>query len=99
TYTEERAMSARRVAAYGAALVGVFLLGTAAMRGAFSTDNVVSPQSGPASPNLQPGPGPESHPAELLKLADDFRGVRRPRSAGVVDYAALVTKQKAALPG
>ena len=54
-----------------------------------------------ASPINDPSqlvPGVESHSAELLKLADEFRLLRRSGS-GIPDYDSLVKKQKEQLPG
>jgi hypothetical protein len=42
-------------------------------------------------------PGPDLHPQELLKLAEDFRTLRR-RGSGIPDYDALIQKQKDQLP-
>jgi hypothetical protein len=42
-------------------------------------------------------PGPDLHPQELLKLAEDFRALRR-RGSGAPDYEALIRKQKDQLP-
>jgi hypothetical protein len=42
-------------------------------------------------------PGPEQHPPELIKLAEDFRAIRR-RGEGIPDFAAIVEKQKEELP-
>ena len=43
-------------------------------------------------------PGPAEHPAELLKLAEEFRALANPSSHGVPDYAAIMARQAEELP-
>lgn len=43
-------------------------------------------------------PGQDQHPPELLKLAEEFRAIRRP-DARIPDYDSFIQKQKNLLPG
>jgi len=76
-----------RMAFLWAALVGLVLPGTSA-----AASDMPRTWEPPASI-----PGPEAHPPELLKLAQDLRSLRR-WGGGIPDFAAVVAKQKAELP-
>ena len=51
----------------------------------------------PTRDAVQTMPGPDKHAAELLKLTDEFRSLRRSGS-GLTDYDSFVRKQKDQLP-
>ena len=54
-------------------------------------------EASPMKDTRQLVPGPEGHPAELLKLAEEFRSLRN-LGRGIPDYASVVQRQKEQLP-